>query len=73
MDETSSKLGVESEVLIPIDATHGRICKFQSEIDPLFLPVLAQIKRCSIRNTKIDDVPGNESIYQLFWLLIVEQ
>ena len=60
VDETSSKLGVESELLIPIDATHRRICKFQSRTDPLFLPVLAQIKRCSVQNVQVDDEPGNE-------------
>ncbi|KAF6231685.1 hypothetical protein HO173_009987 [Letharia columbiana] len=54
VDETSSKLGLEDEVLIPIDATHRRICKSQSQTDPLFLPVLAQIKRCSAQITKAD-------------------
>ena len=58
VDEASSKLGVEGEVLIPIDATHRRICKFQSETDPLFLPVLAQIKRCSAQTTQIGEIPG---------------
>ncbi|KAL2049341.1 hypothetical protein ABVK25_010351 [Lepraria finkii] len=47
VDEISSLLGVEDEVLVPIDATHSRICKFNSPSDALFLPVLAQIKRLS--------------------------
>lgn len=63
VDETSSKLRVENEVLIPIDATHRRICKFQSQTDPLFLPVLAQIKRCSAQITKADQAQGNELLY----------
>lgn len=52
VDEASSKLGLDREVLIPIDATHRRICKFQSETDPLFLPLLGQIKRCSAQITQ---------------------
>ena len=60
VDETSSKLGVESEVLIPIDATHRRICKFQSRTDPLFLLVLAQIKRCSAQSIQAVETSGNE-------------
>ena len=60
VDETSSKLGVESELLIPIDATHRRICKFQSRTDPLFLPVLAQMKRSSMQIIQADDDSGNE-------------
>ena len=58
VDETSSRLGVESEVLIPIDATHRQICKYRSETDPLFLPVLAQIQRCSGQSTQANQLPG---------------
>jgi hypothetical protein len=47
VDEVSSRLGVEDEVVLPIDATHSRICKFGGPSDALFLPVLAQLKRLS--------------------------
>ena len=39
-------IGLENERPIPIDATHSDICKFSGVADPLFTPVLAQIKRC---------------------------
>ena len=42
VDEVSSRLGVEDEVLVPIDATHSRICKFNGPSDALFLK---QIKK----------------------------
>ena len=60
VDKTSSKLRLENELLIPIDATHSGIFKFDNRTDPLFLPVLAQIKRCSIQSTQINDKSGNE-------------
>ncbi len=40
-------IGLEDERPIPIDATHSDICKFSGVADPLFTPVLAQIKRCA--------------------------
>ena len=60
VDETSSKLGLESELLIPIDATHSGICKFHSRTDPLFLLLLAQIKRCSNQSTQDKDKSGKK-------------
>ena len=32
--------------MIPIDATHRDICKYETPSDPLYMPVLAEIKRC---------------------------
>lgn len=46
VDEVSSRLGIKDEVIIPVDATHRRICRFSGPSDPLYLPVLAQIKQC---------------------------
>ena len=48
VDEESSRLGVDGEVLIPIEATHSGISKFNGPSDARFLPVLAQIQRCCI-------------------------
>ena len=47
VDEHSSRLGIEHELLIPIDANHRDICKFQGPSDPLYTTVLLQIIRCS--------------------------
>lgn len=69
VDETSSKLGLESELLIPIDATHSGICKFHGRTDPLFLLVLAQIKRCSIQSTQDNDKSGKKLQCQPLLLL----
>lgn len=33
-------------MLIPIDADHRRICKFNNPSDPRYLPVLAELRRC---------------------------
>ena len=73
VDEASSKLGLDREVLIPIDATHQRICKFQSETDPLLLPIVGQIKRCSAQITRSGMTPGNAMRFQLLLLLTNEQ
>ena len=54
VDEDSSRLGVDGEILIPIEATHSGISKFNGPSDARFLPVLAQIQRCSIEFTTPD-------------------
>ena len=46
VDQESSCLGLEHEILIPLDATHRQICKYESPSDPLYILVLAEIKRC---------------------------
>ena len=73
VDETSSRLGVESEVLIPIDATHRKICKYRSQTDPLFLPVLAQIQRCSAQSTQANEFPGMVHDFDCPHLLTFQQ
>ena len=63
VDENPSCLGDDDEVRIPTDATHSQMCKFGSASDPLFSPILEQIKRCSEnieRDVLHKDVPGNK-------------
>ncbi len=49
-----------------MDATHRDICTYYAPSDPLYLPVLAQIVRCSsIQSAKLDEplaVPGSCSL-----------
>ena len=34
--EESAKMGIQNEVLLPLNADHSSICKFQSSDDPLY-------------------------------------
>ncbi|MCJ1473354.1 hypothetical protein MMC13_002005 [Lambiella insularis] len=60
VDEVSSRLGIEDEVLIPIDSTDSEICKYRSSTDAQFLLVLAQIETSCIATASINNrvVPG---------------
>ena len=52
VDDVSARLGVEEELLVPIDADHRHICKFNSPSNPRYLPVLAELRRCVEKATK---------------------
>ena len=54
----SARLGVVDELLIPIDADHRRICKFNNPSDPRYLPVLAELRRCVEKATRKSGIPA---------------
>lgn len=48
VDEKSSILGVDGELVIPIEASHSGICKFPCINHPICTPVLGQLEACSV-------------------------